>query len=187
MTTDAFSFFVRAARGAVGHPEGWEVHTLDRHHIEYRDGVEVARVDIEDVVGGVVIYARTVEWLGRATPDPTDDTDVLARCALALQAMAFGAATVDWSTPRWGTTGHDEAYDFVSRCVVRLRRDLRVAEYEDADVRSTVALARASIGEDEGTAWMIRRDGQLPADVVARIVGGILHLTGEPVQVRNDD
>jgi len=185
MTTGAFSFFVEAARGAARHPDGWEVRTLDRHHIEYRDGHDVARVAIEDVVGGVALYARTVEWLTPTTPDGTDNTDVLARCALALEALDFGDVSVDWSTPRWGTTGRDEAYGFASRCVVRLRRDRHVAEYEDADVRSTVPLERTRIDECEG--WMLRRDGRLPPNVVDRVVEGLLHLTGEPVQVRNDD
>jgi hypothetical protein len=185
--TGAFSFIVAAARGSVRHPEGWEVHAVDRHRIEYRDGDDVAHVGIEDVGDGVALYAQTVEWLTRTTPDGTASTDVLARCALAVQAMGWGDASVDWSTPRWGTTAHDEAYSFDGRCVVRLKREAQVAEYEDVDVRTTVALERTSFGESEGTAWMIRRDGHIPADVLSRIVEGLLHLTGEPVQVRPDD
>ena len=69
---------------------------------------------------------------------------------------------------------------------MRLHRERHIAEYEDAEVRSTVALERTSFGEREGLAWMLRRHGEVPADVVDRIVEGILHLTGEPVQVRND-
>jgi hypothetical protein len=187
VTTDAFSFFVPAARNAVRHPEGWEVHPLDRHRIEYRDGDDVARIGIEDLAGGVALYARTVEWVTRSTSDTAESTDVLARCALALQAMAWGDVRVDWGTPRWGTTGNDEAYSFVGRCVVRLLRDGHVAEYEDADTRTTVALERTNVGECEGTAWMLRRDGRLPADILDRIVDGILHLTGEPVQVRQGE
>jgi hypothetical protein len=185
MTSHAFSFIVPASRDTVRHPDGWEVRTLDRHRIEYQDGDEVAHIAIEDVIGGVVLYARTVEWVSRSTSDAIGATDVLARFALALQA--WGDVSVDWGTPRWGTTGDDEAYSFVDRCVVRLRRDDHVVEYEDADVRTTVALERTSVGEAEGTAWMLRRDGQLPAGVLDRIVDGILHLTGEPVQVRQDE
>jgi hypothetical protein len=186
MPNDPFSFIVPAARNAVRHPRGWEVVSLNRHHIEYRDGDDVARVGVEDLVSGVALYARTVEWVTRSTSDATGNTDVLARCALALQAMAWGDVRVDWGTPRWGTTGADEAYSFVDRCVVPLLRDRDLAVYEDSDVRATVALERTNVGEYEGSAWMLRRDGQLSADVLDRIVGGILHLTGEPVQVRQD-
>ena len=184
MTTEAFSSIFPTARNAVRHRAGWEVRTLDRHRIEYRDGGDVARIGIEDVVGGVALYARMVEWITRSTSDASDNTDVLARCALALEAMAWGDVRLDWGTPRWGTTGDDEAYSFVGRCVVRLLRDGHAAEYEDADIRTTVALERTTFGEREGTAWMLRRDGALPAYILDRIVDGILHLTGEPVQVR---
>ena len=185
MTGHAFSFIVPAARDAVRHPDGWEVRTLSRHRIEYHDGDDVAQISIEDVVGGVVLYARTVEWVGPSTSDAIGVTDVLARFAVALQA--WGVVSVDWGTPRLGTPGDDEAYSFVDRCVVRLRRDDHVVEYEDGDVRTTLALARTTVGEAEGSAWMLRRDAQLPAGVLDRIVDGILHLTGEPVQVRPDE
>ena len=187
MVTGAFAFVVPTTRDAVRHPQGWEVHVLDRHRIEYRDGDDVARIGVEDVVNGVAIYAGTVEWVTRSGSDATTNTDVLARCALALEAMGWGEIVVDWGNPQWGTTGDGEAFSFVGRCVVRLLRDRRVIEYEDADIRTAVPLERTNIGADEGTAWMLRRDDRLRGEIFDRIVAGILHLTGEPVQVRQDE
>jgi hypothetical protein len=183
---DVYDSLERLGPGHVKHRAGWEVLCRDRHRVEYRDGVDVAYVEVEDLAAGVVLYARTLEW--RAD----EHASILARCALALEALGWGPVQVDWDAPAWGRTGVDEAFSFDTRCRVRLDRSRAIVIYEAHDGRVEIQLQRTTMTGVSGaqgrhSAWLLHRAADVPGAVTDAVVEAILFLTGEPVQVAPPD
>ena len=170
--------------GRFRHRDGWVVERLDRGTLLYSDHGRRVRVEVEDVPGGVVVYAPSVAGPEQSGPD----ADLVARCALGSCALGAESVEVDWGVPRWGATGQDEAYCLLHPCVVRLRPGRGTAEYEDAAGVVVVPLRRVELAPDVATAsghaetWVLSRTG-LPLPVADRVVEALRVLTGEPVRV----